>query len=37
MDLPFGHVEHNWTLPVSARALLDAEAATLTITEAAVR
>jgi muramoyltetrapeptide carboxypeptidase len=36
MDLPFGHVEHNWTLPVGARALLDAEGATLAITEAAV-
>lgn len=36
-DLPFGHVEHNWTLPVGARALLDADATTLTLTEAAVR
>jgi muramoyltetrapeptide carboxypeptidase len=36
-DLPFGHVEHNWTLPVGGAALLDAEAATLTLTEAAVR
>jgi muramoyltetrapeptide carboxypeptidase len=36
-DLPFGHVEHNWTLPVGGAAALDAEAATLTLTEAAVR
>ena len=36
VDLPFGHVEHNWTLPVSARALLDADAATLAISESAV-
>lgn len=35
-DLPFGHVEHNWTLPVGARARLDADAATLTLTEPAV-
>ena len=37
MDLAFGHVEHNWTLPVGARALLDADAGALVITEAAVR
>lgn len=37
MDLPFGHVEHNWTLPVGASALLDADSATLSLTEAAVR
>ncbi len=35
-DLPFGHIEHNWTLPVGARARLDADAATLSIVEAAV-
>jgi muramoyltetrapeptide carboxypeptidase len=35
-DLPFGHVEHNCTLPVGARVLLDGDAATLTLTEAAV-
>ena len=35
-DLPFGHVEHNCTLPVGAEALLDADAAQLEITEAAV-
>jgi muramoyltetrapeptide carboxypeptidase len=37
LDLPFGHTEHNCTLPVGARARLDAEAASLTIVEAAVR
>jgi muramoyltetrapeptide carboxypeptidase len=36
-DLPFGHVAHNCTLPVGGRALLDGEAATLELTEAAVR
>jgi muramoyltetrapeptide carboxypeptidase len=36
VDLPFGHVEHNCTLPVGAEALLDADAAQLEITEAAV-
>jgi muramoyltetrapeptide carboxypeptidase len=35
-DLPFGHVEHNWTLPVGARARLDADAGTLSLTEPAV-
>lgn len=35
-DLPFGHVEHNCTLPLGARALLDADDATLTLTEPAV-
>jgi muramoyltetrapeptide carboxypeptidase len=35
-DLPFGHVEHNWTLPVGGRALLDADGATLELTEGAV-
>jgi muramoyltetrapeptide carboxypeptidase len=37
LDLPFGHAAHNWTLPVGGVALLDADAATLTLTEAAVR
>lgn len=37
LDLPFGHVEHNWTLPVGARARLDADAADLELTEPAVR
>jgi muramoyltetrapeptide carboxypeptidase len=36
-DFPIGHVEHNWTLPVGVAAVLDATAATLAITEAAVR
>ena len=36
VDLPFGHVEHNCTLPVGASAELDADAAQLEITEAAV-
>jgi len=36
-DLPFGHVEHNWTLPVGGRALLDAEAGALVLLEGAVR
>jgi muramoyltetrapeptide carboxypeptidase len=36
-ELPFGHVEHNCTLPVGARARLDADAATLSLTESAVR
>ncbi len=35
-DLPFGHIEHNWTLPVGARVGIDGEAATLSLTEAAV-
>lgn len=37
MDLPFGHVDHNWTLPVGATALLDGDAAELALTEGAVR
>lgn len=37
MELPFGHVDHNCTLPVGATALLDGEAAELVLTEAAVR
>ena len=36
VDLPFGHVEHNSTLPIGVRAELDADAATLTIVESAV-
>jgi muramoyltetrapeptide carboxypeptidase len=36
-DFPFGHVEHNWTLPVGCLARLDADAATLALTEPAVR
>jgi muramoyltetrapeptide carboxypeptidase len=37
VDLPFGHVEHNWTLPVGGIAELDADAARLTLNGAAVR
>jgi len=37
IDLPFGHVDHNVTLPVGVPALLDADAATLVLTEAGVR
>ena len=36
-DFPFGHVEHNVTLPVGVEARLDADAATLEILEPAVR
>jgi muramoyltetrapeptide carboxypeptidase len=36
VDLPFGHVEHNWTLPLGALALLDADAASLILTEPGV-
>jgi muramoyltetrapeptide carboxypeptidase len=36
VDLPFGHVDHNVTLPGGALARLDADAATLELTEAAV-
>lgn len=36
-DLPFGHVEHNCTLPVGVRARLDGDAATLEVLEPAVR
>lgn len=36
-DLPFGHVEHNCTIPVGVRARLDGDAATLEILDAAVR
>ncbi len=34
--LPFGHVEHNWTLPVGVRAALAADAGTLSLIEPAV-
>jgi len=33
---PFGHVDDNWTLPVGARARLDADAGTLALLEPAV-
>lgn len=36
VDLPFGHVEHNCTLPLGCDALLDGDAATLELTEPAV-
>jgi muramoyltetrapeptide carboxypeptidase len=36
-DLPFGHSEHNCTLPVGGAALLDADAAALVLTEGGVR
>ncbi|MGH7460367.1 MAG: hypothetical protein ACREMA_04980, partial [Longimicrobiales bacterium] len=36
IDFPVGHVAHNWTLPIGVRARLDADAATLELTEAAV-
>jgi len=36
-DLPFGHTAHNSTLPVGGMACLDADAAELVLTEAAVR
>ena len=35
--LPFGHVEHNCTLPVGVRAHLDGDGATLSLSEPAVR
>lgn len=37
MDFPIGHIEHNWTVPLGVSAELDADNATLTITEPAVR
>jgi muramoyltetrapeptide carboxypeptidase len=37
IDLPFGHVPHNCTLPVGSRAVLDADGAGLDLIEAAVR
>ena len=36
-DLPFGHTRHNCTIPLLASALLDADAATLTVTESPTR
>jgi muramoyltetrapeptide carboxypeptidase len=36
MNLPFGHVAENWTLPVGVNARLDADAGTLEIVEPAV-
>jgi muramoyltetrapeptide carboxypeptidase len=36
IDLPIGHVEHNWTLPVGCVARLDADNALLDITQPAV-
>jgi muramoyltetrapeptide carboxypeptidase len=37
VDLPFGHIDHNVTLPVGGLALLDADAAALELTCGAVR
>jgi len=37
IDLPVGHVAHNWTVPLGARARLDGAAATLSLVEPAVR
>lgn len=36
-DLPFGHVEHNCTVPLLAGARLDGNRGTLTVTESATR
>lgn len=36
MDLPFGHVEHNCTLPLGVRVELDADSGRLTVLEPAV-
>jgi muramoyltetrapeptide carboxypeptidase len=36
LDLPIGHVQHNWTLPIGVHARLDADRAQLEIIEAAV-
>ena len=36
-DLPFGHTDHNCTVPVLARARLDADAATLLVREPATQ
>jgi muramoyltetrapeptide carboxypeptidase len=36
IDLPIGHVEHNWTLPIGVRARLDADHPQLEIVDAAV-
>jgi muramoyltetrapeptide carboxypeptidase len=37
MDLPIGHVEHNWTMPIGSSALLEADHAALFLTEPAVQ
>ena len=36
VDLPVGHVEHNWTLPLGVRVRLDADRASLSVVDAAV-
>jgi muramoyltetrapeptide carboxypeptidase len=36
VNFPFGHVEHNWTLPVGGHASLDADACVLQLIEPAV-
>ncbi len=36
LGFPFGHVDHNWTLPQGVRARLDAGAGTLALLEPAV-
>lgn len=36
IDFPFGHIEHNWTLPVGIAAELNADNATLNLLEPAV-
>jgi muramoyltetrapeptide carboxypeptidase len=36
-DLPIGHIEHNWTIPIGVVAELDADAAALSIVQPAVR
>jgi muramoyltetrapeptide carboxypeptidase len=36
-DVPFGHIADTWTIPLGARARLDADAGTLEILEPAVR
>jgi muramoyltetrapeptide carboxypeptidase len=37
LNFPIGHIEHNWTIPVGARASLDADACALQLIEPAVR
>ena len=37
IDLPFGHVEHNVTIPVGGVGLLDADSASLVLTEPSTR
>src|SRR5581483_5734120 len=34
---PVGHIDEQWTLPIGAAAVLDADARTLTVAESAVR